>query len=384
MKIALTFGAFLPVPPALGGATEKIWTALAERLAARGHHITAYSRLWPHWPARETLRGVNHHRLPGHDHYPRLWQNLLLDLRWSLRLRKLIEPDALVITHNLTLPLLLRLPALRHPAPVAIVLGRMPKGRLRLYPRLDRIYATSQAVASRAASESPRHQDSLRLLSNGIDWPLFQSSIPRPASPVIHLGFAGRIHPEKGLHLLIAALVQLHRSSSPLPPWKLTLLGPATTAEGGGGDAYLHDLKISVQSAGLQDRITFLPPLWNPAELAAFYQSLDLFLYPSLAEQGETFGVSVAEAMAAGAVPLVSRLDCFRDLLGHDYDTLNFDHRSPDPACALAARLRDLLTARPLLEVLSSRLRFAARRFDYAPVAASLEADLETLKSVAG
>ena len=88
MKIALSFGFFLPVPPARGGATEKIWHALGRRLAARGHEVVAFTRTWPGWPDHEEIDGLRYHRLPGRDHTTKLWLNLLLDLRWSLRVRR--------------------------------------------------------------------------------------------------------------------------------------------------------------------------------------------------------------------------------------------------------------------------------------------------------
>ena len=39
------------------------------------------------------------------------------------------------------------------------------------------------------------------------------------------------------------------------------------------------------------------------------------FIYPLKAERGETFGLSVLEAMSCGTVPIVSSLACFKDFL---------------------------------------------------------------------
>ena len=47
MKINIATGFFLPVPPAAGGATEKIWHRLAQVFAAAGHEVTFISRTWP-------------------------------------------------------------------------------------------------------------------------------------------------------------------------------------------------------------------------------------------------------------------------------------------------------------------------------------------------
>ena len=37
MKITIVLGAFLPVPPVIGGAIEKSWFALAQEFVSRNH-----------------------------------------------------------------------------------------------------------------------------------------------------------------------------------------------------------------------------------------------------------------------------------------------------------------------------------------------------------
>ena len=39
MKITIVLGAFFPVPPIKGGAVEKIWFALGQEFARRGHDV---------------------------------------------------------------------------------------------------------------------------------------------------------------------------------------------------------------------------------------------------------------------------------------------------------------------------------------------------------
>lgn len=377
MKIAISHGAFLPVPPALGGATVKIWHRLAALLAARGHEVVAYSRQWPGWPDQEVIDGVRHQRLPGHDHYSRLWQNLLLDLRWSLRVRRALAPDALVISHNVTLPFLLTgLPG-RHRAPVSVVLGRMPKGQCRLYGRVHRIYATSSAVAAAAIADGgPRLTPRTRTLVNPIDWAAHQ--LERPPAPRLRIGYAGRIHPEKGLRLLLDAAASLARQPD-LPAWEITLVGPSDIPAGGAGPAFVAELHERARAHGIADRFSICPPIWSAAGLAAFYASCELFAYPSVAERGETFGVSPLEAMAAGAVPVVSALDCFSEFLRPESNGLVFDHRAPDAPEKLAAALAAPLLAPALRQRLSEAARADARAFDYSTVVNTLETDLVAL-----
>jgi glycosyltransferase involved in cell wall biosynthesis len=377
MKIAISFGFFLPVPPARGGATEKIWHALARRLAARGHEVTVFTRTWPGWPDHETIDGVHYRRLPGRDHTTRLWLNLILDFFWSLRVRRALAPDHVVISHNISLPwLLTRLPG-RHPSPVTVVIGRMPQGQVRTYGRVDRIYATSEAVAARALAENPAVQPRLHTLRNSIDWHALQG--PKDLKDgTLRIAYVGRLHPEKGLDLLIDAGARLAKSAQ-LPSWKITFVGPVRTKDGGGGEDFAASLARRAHEAGLGDRFEILPPIWSAMELTVFYRSVAVFVYPTRAEQGEGLSVAPIEAMAAGAVPVLSALPCYADLLTPSKDGLLFDYRSPRAPELLAADLEMLLRDPARRSTLAEAARATARRFDYDSVAAELETDLSTL-----
>jgi hypothetical protein len=44
MRITIVQGAFLPVPPLLGGAVEKMWFGLAPEFVRHGHEVVYISR----------------------------------------------------------------------------------------------------------------------------------------------------------------------------------------------------------------------------------------------------------------------------------------------------------------------------------------------------
>jgi glycosyltransferase involved in cell wall biosynthesis len=378
MKISIVMGFFLPVPPAAGGATEKTWHRLAREFAASGHEVTVFSRRWPGFPDRETLSGVHHVRLRGCAHTPRLWQNLRHDFFWSWRVFRMLPPADIVIVNCVALPVWLG--RLRPSAGrVVILAGRMPKGQFRHYRRIARILAPSTTVRGKISAENPRLAPAVRITGYPIAWNELEK-IPAPSPPdaPVVISYIGRLHREKGLDLLLAAL-RLLAPEKKLPPWRAVLCGPADVAQGGSGPDYAAGLARQAAEFLAPDRFLIVPPVFDDHALKQVYHDTDIFCYPSLAARGETFGVAIAEAMAAGAVPVVSRLECFTDFIADGETGLVFDHTAPDAAGRLAASLEKLL----MDPVLRTRLAAAARRrtepYDFPRFARALLADFETL-----
>ncbi|MFA6286220.1 MAG: glycosyltransferase family 4 protein [Opitutaceae bacterium] len=374
MKITIVSSFFLPVPPVAGGAMEKIWFRLAREFAAAGHEVTHVSRTWPGFPDRETIDGVLMLRVPGTNHHRRLWQNLLSDFFWGLRVARRLPPGDIVACNTVTLPVYLKWLRPRAGCVVA-VLGRMPKGHAHFYGLVHRLIATSEAVQAQVVRENPRLADRTLVVPNPIDWTLHQEPLRDPSAPVT-IGFVGRMNPEKGLEILLRAAAALARRPG-LPSWRLRLVGPQTVAEGGGGEAYVDGLRALAADAGAD--VAVEPPLYDPVALARVYRSLDIFCYPSLAEKGEGLSVAPLEAMSAGAVPVVSALDCYADVIRHDHNGLVFDHRAPNAPDLLADAFARLIADADLRHHLGARARLDARPFDYAAVAQALLDDFSTL-----
>ncbi len=103
----------------------------------------------------------------------------------------------------------------------------------------------------------------------------------------LRLLFVGRLHPLKGLRLLLPALAAF-------PPDAVRL-----TIVGAGGDQ--SRLERIVDSLGIRDRITFAGAV--PREnLASWFDSHDVLVAPSLYESG---GLSVLEAFSRGMPAIV-------------------------------------------------------------------------------
>lgn len=357
---------------------EKMWWSLAREFAARGHEVRSLSRRWPGWPGSEIREGVRCLRFPGSAHTRRLPVNLALDALWSLRLLRNLPPSDIHVTNNVLLPALasrLRASAGR----VVVNLNRMPKGQLRAYGRVPRIQVPSTAVAVAVARSAPALVDRVKIFPNVIACgQLAAARRPSATDAPVRIGYIGRLHPEKGLELLVRA-ARLLAEAPGLPPWTLLLRGPADVPRGGGGDAFLQQLRALAPALFADGRVAFAPAEFDPAALADAYGALDIFAYPSLAASGETFGVSVAEAMASGAAPVVSDLPCFTDLVTHGRNGLVFARAASDPAAALADALAGLIRDPARRAALAAAARVAAARCDLPAVADAMLEDFTTL-----
>jgi glycosyltransferase involved in cell wall biosynthesis len=93
------------------------------------------------------------------------------------------------------------------------------------------------------------------------------------------------MHPKKGLEILLQAWA---RTEPAHPLWRLSLIGPSD-------DRYVDELRAMSRALGLI-HVSFGEPVYGAAKWDA-YRMADLFVLPSL---NENFGLTVAEALAAG------------------------------------------------------------------------------------
>jgi phosphatidylinositol alpha-mannosyltransferase len=156
------------------------------------------------------------------------------------------------------------------------------------------------------------------LVFNGIEIERFAKATPHPTDGPTIL-FVGRHEERKGLGVLLDAL---HHMPPDVRVW-VGGTGPQTEAlrAAHGGDP----------------RIEWLGRL-SSEDVAARMKGADVFCAPSL--HGESFGVVLLEAMAAGAVVVASRLDGYRNVASDGVDALLSE---PGDSRALAAALRRAL-----------------------------------------
>ena len=126
------------------------------------------------------------------------------------------------------------------------------------------------------------------IIPNGIDVP---PQLELSGGDMRTLLYLGRIHPKKGLDLLLLAWRDLQ---SRFPNWRLQIVG----ADNGG---FLDQMRRLSADLGLQ-RVEFSGPLYGANKWRS-YRKADLFVLPTYSEN---FGLVVAEALAAGTPAIVS------------------------------------------------------------------------------
>ena len=138
------------------------------------------------------------------------------------------------------------------------------------------------------------------MIPNGVQLPEQQSADSSSAGPRRAL-FLSRLHPKKGLPMLIEAWARVRPKD-----WELILVGPSE-------EGHRAELEEQVRSDGLDDEITFSGSV-SDKEKWAVYRSADLFVLPT---HSENFGIVVAEALAAGIPVLTTTGTPWRELETH-------------------------------------------------------------------
>ena len=138
-------------------------------------------------------------------------------------------------------------------------------------------------------------------IPNGVTIAKFAAAEPMPGWPGEGgtIGFLGRFtEPRKGFDILRAAFVTLARRR---PGLRLLVAGPGDRA----------DLFAEIPT-DLHHRVTFLGLVSEP-DKARMLRSVDVYVAPNTG--GESFGMILTEAMAAGTAIAASDLDAFRRVL---------------------------------------------------------------------
>ncbi len=365
MRITIMTGPWHSTPPVPCGAVERRWFYVAQEFAKAGHRVTFIARGHEVLPKHEHIAGVDVWRRGAYRITKNTVWNLIQDLSYTLSVLTLLPRGDVFVTNNVWMPMLAS--RLRLWGRVVQNVARMPKGQMKWYLRCGRLSAVSQAIADTIVKQCPAASPLVAVIPNPIDVDVFK---PNPnASPILgRLLYTGRVNPEKGLEILIDA-VRLLRESH--PEIHLDIVGPQDVGGGGGGADYIASLHARAQ--GLPIRI--LPPEFDRSRLADIYRAAAVYVYPSIAEKGESFGVAPVEAMACGVPVIVSGLECFNEFMIPETTGLVFDHRVPEPHVPLASQIGRLLYDKPLARSIAQAGAKRAEQFSYKSIASRYIAD---------
>lgn len=113
--------------------------------------------------------------------------------------------------------------------------------------------------------------------------------------------FLGRIHPKKGLPMLVEAWAKVRPSG-----WRMRVAGPDE-------DGHRAEISAMIHEAGLDDVWSLEGEVSDEAKWKVFAEA-DLFILPTYSEN---FGISVAEALAAGLPVITTTGAPWNGLLSH-------------------------------------------------------------------
>lgn len=364
MKIGIVSQSYYP---RYGGVTEHVHHTSVE-LRRRGHDVKIITSRF------------RHGEVPGAEHLIRVGYNVLVpfnkafvDLTVGLRLRHELreifrerEFD-LVHVHCPTAPTLPVMTLQTCPSPM-VGTFHMTGGKnimqdafhpmlSKLVRRLDARIAVSETARQTALLYYPGRYEQI---PNGVDVERFHPSIEPFAKwrdpSRINVVFVGRLDPRKGVKVLLDAMPEVVRRTEGRA--RLLVVG----------DSYLRGRFEASVAAGIRDHVRFLGHVPS-ADLPRWYATGDIIVCP--ATGNESFGIVLAEAMAAGRAVVASDIPGYRSVVTPELDGVV---SPPGDVAALAAQIVRLARDPELRRELSRRGRERSLDFAWPRITDRIEA----------
>lgn len=211
--------------------------------------------------------------------------------------------------------------------------------------RLNRL-AVRVAVSEAAAWTGQRFWGGrYRVIPNGVELLPLAPRMPRAPGQPLRIAFVGQPVERKGLPVLLRAFAALREQI----PARLTLVGVRPEDAG----TWLEDLR-GIEALGQVD----------DARKQQVLQEADVLCAPSLG--GESFGMVLTEAFAAGTPVIASDIAGYRDVVRHEVDGLLIPR---DDATALTETLRAFAADPARERALGRNAAQAAERFAWPGIA---------------
>lgn len=219
--------------------------------------------------------------------------------------------------------------------------------------RLDALLAVSEAAVGYHAGALGLSPGRFSIVPNGVEVARFAGATPLdgvadPDRPT--LLFVGRLEPRKGLEVLIRAFTLL---KSDHPELRLVVVGEGSERQ----------RCQSLLPARLRADVLFLGRL-SDADLPRVFAACDLYVSPALG--GESFGIVLLEAMAAGRAVVASDLPGYRSVMTDGRQGRLVPPRDPP---RLAQAIGALVANPALRRAAAEQGRETAARYDWTEVA---------------
>jgi glycosyltransferase involved in cell wall biosynthesis len=277
-----------------GGGAAKVTSQLAEQQAMMGHNVSVVTTNWHlngQWPKGVSVKAF---KLWGSPFGLRVAPGMMA---WNVRR----HTDVVHLHNYRTYPNFEF--AVRRVPSVLEAHGSMPSRNVIMDKLLWNpfVFNCASAFIANSHLEVPQYQAAgaksrqIHTIPVGIDWREFETLPGRYDAPYRTILSLGRLHPIKGVDILIEAFKLLDRNDV-----RLLIAG-----NDGGDELRLRGL------AGRHKHIEFVGGVYGPDKVQT-YVDADLYVLPS---RYEMFGVTVLEALACGKpVVLTDTSGSARDL----------------------------------------------------------------------
>ena len=227
----------------------------------------------------------------------------------------------------------------------------------------DMVIASCESEAQQLQSFYEAPPERIEMAPPGVEHALFSPGDREGARVALGLGggpvlmFVGRIQPLKRPLVAVETLAFLEREDA-----RLLIVGGPSGIE---GEVEFRRLQDRIQSLGLEDQVTLVPP--RPHHwLSTYYRAADVVLVTS---RSESFGLVALEAAASGTPVVAAPVGGLRSVIDHGRTGFLVDDATPE---AFAARAAALIDSPLLAAEMAMNAADRARSFSWAAMARSL------------
>lgn len=218
--------------------------------------------------------------------------------------------------------------------------------------------AVRMAVSEAAAEFANRHfAGPVRIVPNGVDVELFTSAAPATLPPGRRVLFVNRLEPRKGFDVAVRAFGIL---APEVPDLRMIVAGAGS-----------EQRSLELLPSAVRSRVLMLGRVPHDA-LPPYHAAVELFIAPAVG--GESFGIVLVEAMAAGLPIVATDIPGYREVVRDGIEGILIPPRDP---AALAAAVRRLLEHPEEMAKLGEAGRRRAERYSWAVVTREIEAAYE-------